>query len=99
MVFIPTAGVQAVVARGNYVELRAGAACHAVRMTLSAVAERLEPGAFVRVHRSALLRIDQITTIEPLFRGEYLITMADGSTFTSARGQRAELRRALGLSL
>lgn len=97
--FIPTAEVSALVARGNYVELRAGARSYSLRATLAAVEGRLEPGVFVRVHRSVLLRIDRIVAIEPLFRGEYLITMADGATFTSARGHRAELRRALGLPL
>ena len=57
----------------------------------------LGAGAFVRVHRSVLLRVAKIAAIEPLFHGEYLITLVGGATFTSARSHRAELRRALGL--
>ncbi|HUQ07692.1 MAG TPA: LytTR family DNA-binding domain-containing protein [Kofleriaceae bacterium] len=95
--FVALAEIDAAVARGNYVELRAHGKAYTVRATLAAIEGRLEPAAFVRVHRSVLLRVDRIAAIEPLFRGEYLITLTDGATFTSARGHRAELRRALGL--
>lgn len=97
LVFVPVADIETVVARGNYVELRARGTTYSLRATLSAVLAQLDHAMFVRVHRSVVLRVERITAIEPLFRGEYLITLADGSTFTSARGQRAELRRALGL--
>ena len=96
-VFVALAEVDAAVARGNYVDLRAQGRSYTVRTTLAALEARLPAGAFVRVHRSVLLRIERIAAIEPLFHGEYLITLADGATFTSARGHRAEVRRALGL--
>ena len=98
VVFVDVADLDAVVAQGNYVELRAGTRTYTLRATLSAVQARLETNAFVRVHRSVLLRVARIASIEPLFHGEYLVTLVGGGTFTSARGQRAELRRALGLS-
>ncbi len=97
LVFVPVAEIDTVVARGNYVELRARGTRYSLRTTLSAIVAQLDQKEFVRVHRSVVLRVERITAIEPLFRGEYLVTLADGSTFTSARGQRAELRRALGL--
>lgn len=97
LVFVPVAEIDTVVARGNYVELGARGTRYSLRTTLASIVAQLDPKAFVRVHRSVVLRVERITAIEPLFRGEYLVTLADGSTFTSARGQRAELRRALGL--
>jgi two-component system LytT family response regulator len=97
LVFVPIADIDAAVARGNYVELRARGRTYTLRTTLSAVEARLCRVTFVRVHRSVILRVERIVALEPLFRGEYLLTLADGSTFTSARGHRAELRRALGL--
>jgi two-component system LytT family response regulator len=96
-VFVALADVDAAIARGNYVELRAGGTAYMLRSTLTDVEARLD-GAFVRIHRSVLVRAERITAIEPLFRGEYLVTLADGSSYTSARTHRAELRRALGLT-
>jgi two-component system, LytTR family, response regulator len=97
LVFLAAAEVSALVSRRNYVEVRAAGRRYRLRTPLSALEGRLEPGAFVRVHRSVLLRAARIAAIEPLLRGEYLVTMEDGATFTSTRVHRAALRRALGL--
>lgn len=96
-VFVPIADLDAIVAAGNYVELRASGRTYTLRTTMAALAARLDPATFVRVHRSVLLRVAAIASLEPLFRGEYLVTLRDGTTFTSARTQRAALRAALGL--
>ena len=96
-VFVPIADIDAAIADRNYVELRAQGRTYTTRATLAAVEADLDPAAFVRVHRSVILRIARITAIEPLFRGEYMISLSDGTTYTSARSQRAALRRALGL--
>lgn len=96
-VFVAVADIDAAVAQGNYVALRAHGRELILRTTLSALEATLPPGAFVRVHRSVLLRVARIAAIEPVFRGEYLIELADGARFTSARRHRDELRRALRL--
>jgi two-component system, LytTR family, response regulator len=96
-IFVTTNEIDAIVAAGNYVELRAGGKVYSLRATLASMNARLDPKEFVRVHRSALVRVDRIASIEPLFRGEYLVTLADGTTLTSSRSQRAVLRGALGL--
>jgi two-component system LytT family response regulator len=95
--FVAIADVDAATAAGNYVELRAGGRTYSLRATLAAVEARLEPSAFVRIHRSVVVRTARISAIEPLFHGEYLVTLADGTTYTSARTHRAALRGALGL--
>jgi two-component system LytT family response regulator len=96
-IFVATGELDSVIAAGNYVELRAGGRRYTLRATLASMAARLDPKDFVRVHRSALVRIERIAAIEPLFRGEYLVTLADGTTVTSSRSQRGALRAALGL--
>lgn len=95
--FLSLTELDAAIANGNYVELRAAKRTYQLRTTLTALEHRLDPAAFVRIHRSVIVRIERITAIEPLFRGEYLVCLADGSSFTSARGHRAQLRRVLGL--
>jgi len=85
------------VADGNYIAIHAGGREHLVRETLSAMARRLDPAQFVRIHRSRIVRLDRIHAIEPLFHGEYRLTLHDGTHLTSARGYRDSLRVALGL--
>jgi len=85
------------VADGNYVAIHAGGRDHLVRETLSAMARRLDPAQFVRIHRSRIVRLDRIRAVEPLFHGEYRLTLRDGTYLTSARGYRDTLRLALHL--
>jgi two-component system LytT family response regulator len=89
--------VDYVVAEGNYVAVHARGRAHLVRDTLSAMARRLDPRRFVRIHRSRIVRVDRVRAIEPLFHGEYCLTLADGTRLTSARSYREPLRAALGL--
>jgi two-component system, LytTR family, response regulator len=96
-IFVSIAELDAVIAAGNYVELRVAGRGYQLRATLASLEARLDPAAFVRLHRSALVRVERIKAVEPLFKGEYLVTLADGTTLTSSRTQRAALRAALGL--
>jgi two-component system LytT family response regulator len=52
---------------------------------------------FVRIHRSRIVRIDEIDQVEPHASGQYVVKMRSGLRVTSGRSYRAELRRALGL--
>ena len=81
---------------GNYVQLHTRAGVHPVRETLSAVEARLDPALFARVHRSAMVQVDRIASLEPYFHGEYVITMRDGAKLTASRSYSARLRDLLG---
>ncbi|AHG93644.1 LytTr DNA-binding region (plasmid) [Gemmatirosa kalamazoonensis] len=93
--FVRAADVDWLDAEGNYVRLHAGGAAHLVRDTLGAVESRLDPERFVRVHRSAIVNIDRVASLEPYFHGEYVVTMRDGTKLTSSRTYSARLRALL----
>ena len=77
---------------GNYVRLHTRAGVHLVRDTLAAVETRLDPDVFVRIHRSSIVRIDSIASMEPYFHGEYVVTMRDGTKLTASRSYSDRLR-------
>ena len=81
---------------GNYVRLHTRAGAYPLRDTLSAVESRLDPAVFVRVHRSAIVQVDRIASLEPYFHGEYVITMRDGAKLTASRSYAMRLRTLLG---
>jgi two-component system LytT family response regulator len=83
-------------AQENYVRLHAGGRAHLVRETMTALEAKLNPDMFVRVHRSAIVNIDRIERIESHTRGEYLITLRDGTRLTSSRAHGERLRQLLG---
>jgi two-component system, LytTR family, response regulator len=83
--FIPIAEIDWVEGARNYVVLHAGGKTHTMRATLDGISKKLDPAAFVRVNRSAIVRLDGIRELQPWFHGEYKIVMRDGSTVMWSR--------------
>ena len=83
--FLPIAEVDWVESARNYVVLHAAGKTHSIRGTLDALSKKLDPAAFVRVNRSAIVRLDSIRELQPWFHGEYKIVMKDGSTVNWSR--------------
>ena len=83
--FIPTTDVAWIEGARNYVVLHAAAKSHTIRGTLDTFFKRLNPAEFVRVNRSAIVRLDSIRELQPWFHGEYKIVMKDGTTIPWTR--------------
>jgi two-component system LytT family response regulator len=75
-------------AAGNYVVLHAGRENHVVRETLGALEARLDPKKFVRVSRAALVNVEQIKELQPLFKGEHVVVLHNGKHLPLTRGVR-----------
>jgi two-component system LytT family response regulator len=84
-VFVATADLAWVEAARNYLLLHAGVRTHMIRATLDAFSKKLNPAEFVRVNRSAIVRLDSIRELQPWFHGEYKIMMKDGATIPWTR--------------
>jgi two-component system LytT family response regulator len=69
----------------NYVELHAGDAVHLLAVAIGALERSLDPAQFVRVHRSAIVRIDRVRELRSLGRGEYELVLATGHVVRSSR--------------
>ena len=93
--FVRTDEIEWIDARGNYVAIHAGGKAHLVRETMKGVEAKLDPATFVRVHRSAIVNVDQIRRLEPYAHGEYTITLRDGSTLRTSRAHSARLHSLL----
>lgn len=78
-------------AADNYVELHVGRESHLLRETISGLAARLDPARFLRVRHSTIVNIERVKELRPLFRGEYLIVLRDGTELTSSRRYRKNL--------
>lgn len=93
--FVRVHDVEWLEADGNYVRLHVGGGSHLVRDTLGGVEARLDPDRFVRVHRSAIVNLDRVASLEPYAHGEYVVAMRDGTKLTSSRTYSARLRALL----
>ncbi|HEX8352502.1 MAG TPA: LytTR family DNA-binding domain-containing protein [Pyrinomonadaceae bacterium] len=80
----------------KYVRLHAGKVSHMVRQTLSAMEAQLDPKAFVRIHRSALVNVERVAELRPTFGGEFHVLLEDGTRLTLSRNYRERLFDRLG---
>ena len=91
--FVRVADVQWIDAVGNYVRLHtADRRSHLIRDTMKAAEARLDPALFVRIHRSAIVAVDAIESIEAREQGEYLVTLRGGTRLVSSRGYSDRVR-------
>lgn len=82
-------------ASGNYVNLRVRGHDYPLRITLSGLEERLDPHRFERIHRSYLVNLDQIASIEPQDTGDARVHLKDGAVLPCSRRYREALRTRL----
>ncbi|HEY6122189.1 MAG TPA: LytTR family DNA-binding domain-containing protein [Pyrinomonadaceae bacterium] len=94
--FLETNDIDWIQAEGNYVSVHAGKKAHLLRETITSLESQLDPKKFLRIHRSAIVRIDRIKELQPWFHGEYHIVLNDGTELTLSRNYRDRLQEALG---
>ena len=97
IVIVPVAGVIRLEAEDNYVRIWADRP-YLHKQTLSGLMQMLDPGEFLRVHRSHAVNIRLVRELRPQLHGEYVIALADGTELTSGRSYRARIQDAFGLS-
>ena len=94
--FVSLADVEYMEAAGNYVRIHSDDGSHLLRETLTRMAERLSANEFVRVSRSAIVRIDRIVQLKPRGHGKYLIGLRSGVTVRSGSSYAGNVARLLG---
>ena len=90
---VNVADVDYVEGEGNYMRLHVGAKSYLIRATMKTLNERLDPEAFIRIHRSLIVNVDRIREIEALFQGSYSILLSSGARLTSSVRYRPALAR------
>ena len=94
---VKTADIDSIESAGNYVAVNIGKDCHILRETLNALESQLNPEHFLRVSRSAIVNLDHIKELQPMFKGEHVIILHNGKSLAMTRGLR-EVEQALKFS-
>jgi two-component system LytT family response regulator len=89
--FLKTREIDWIEADDKYVHLQTGKNARMVRQTLSAMEAQLDPKRFLRIHRSAIVNVEHIKELHPLFAGEHAVVMDDGTKLTLSRKYKDEL--------
>ena len=79
-----------------YATLHVGGDSHLIRETMTDLEGSLDARRFVRVHRRAIVNIDRVREVHPLFRGDCTLVLADGTQIKLSRTRRAEFERLFG---
>jgi two-component system LytT family response regulator len=58
---------------------------HLKQGTMKYYEDTLDPATFIRVHRSYIVRIDQVVQLEPYSKENYLIRLRKGDTLKVSR--------------
>jgi two-component system LytT family response regulator len=93
VVLLPLTRVERFESDRNYVVVYAGADRYRLRTTLDRLEERLDPQVFVRIHRSTIVRADQVTELQPWSHGDYVVMLASGARVRLSRRYRDRLSR------
>jgi len=84
-------------AQDYYAEIHAGGRTYLVRQSLQKLAASLDPGRFVRIHRKTIVNVRRVKELEPMFHGEYVVFLHDGTRLKLSRTFKNHLGRLLGL--
>jgi two-component system LytT family response regulator len=92
---VPARDVRYLEADGDYVLLHRAGRPELMRATLHSLEARLDPRAFVRVHRSFVVRIDEVREVRGSAGGDGTLLLQDGTELPFSRTYREKLLEAL----
>ena len=95
---VPVSHIDYILAAGVYAELYVGDRRYIVRESLQTLEEKLDPNVFMRIHRSAIVRLDLIDVFLRAEGGDYEVQLKNGVRLRVSRSRREELERRLGVT-
>jgi two-component system LytT family response regulator len=94
---VPVDEIDFIVASGPYAELHVGEKRHLIREAMQTLEVRLDPGRFMRVHRSMIVRLALVDTLHRGAGGDYEVQLKSGLRIRVSRSRREALERWLGV--
>ena len=90
---VQLADVRWIEASGNYVLLHQAGRSIMHRTPLGRLVQRLDPASFMQVHRGAVVRLDQLQSLEAAGDGVYRLQLACGDTVSVSERYAAQIRQ------
>jgi two-component system LytT family response regulator len=96
LVVVNATDIDWIEAADYYVSIHSGGHAYLLREPLADLEKELDPAAFFRAHRSAIVNLGRIREIHPLFHGDSMLVLTDGSQVKLSRSRREEFERVFG---
>lgn len=92
---VPLPEIRWIEAADQYVKIHTEQSTHLMRASLSRLERELDPRQFLRVHRSAIVSLGRVRTVESSPSGTGRLQLSDGSWVPVSRSRMPTLRREL----
>jgi len=89
--FLRTEEIDWIEAQGDYVRLWAQGRKFLIREKIGDMEQQFSGDRFIRIHRSAIVNVERIKEMQPLFYGEYAVILNDGTRLTLSRSFREKV--------
>lgn len=91
VLFVKVGEIDWIEAVGNYTALHVGPEKHLLRGPLRELEEKLPSDRFLRIHRSTIVNLDAVREVRPLFQGESVVLLKDGTRLEASRSGSQKL--------
>ncbi len=92
LVPVDVSAIQWMEARGDYTRIHTRTGSYLVGQTLTRLLSLLDPGLFMRIHRSSVVNLQYIKEIDKSFKGNYQVHMTSGVKLPVGRTWLDELK-------
>jgi two-component system LytT family response regulator len=92
---IPVEKIIYLEAQDDYVMIYTGEGKHLKQATMKHFEDCLDLSEFIRVHRSYIVRIDQVVLLEPYSKDNYVLKLKNGTALKVSRGGMKNLKEKL----
>jgi two-component system LytT family response regulator len=98
IVFVKIAEIDWIEAADYYACLHVGTKTHLLRRRMSELEQDLDHTVFCRIHRSSIVNLSRVRSLEVNAEGEYEVVLEGGRKLRLSRRYRKQLQSRLGLS-
>jgi two-component system LytT family response regulator len=93
---IAAGDIDVIEAQDDYVQISAGGKAWLKNQRLAGLEAQLDPGRFVRIHRSYIVNLERMSGIEPAGKDSHAAVLRDGRRIPISRNGYQKLRALLG---
>lgn len=94
---IPTADIHYIEAYDDYVKIHTATGTHLKKKTMAHFEQSLPKQQFIRIHRSYIMNIQQLTRIESFEKNSYVAILKSGARLAISRTAYGDLKQVLGV--
>ena len=97
IVFVKIADIDWIEAADYYAALHVGAKSHLLRRSMADMEQELDPNVFCRIHRSTIVNLDRVQSLESTEDDEPIVVLEAGARLRMSRRYRKALQERVGV--